>query len=617
MTTAASSTPSTIRFHLFRLVCAAVLPVWLVACLLIYQGYCTKRDQLDKTMLETARSLTKVVDGELASVHASLLALATSPSFVAGDLAAVQRQAGQILKSYPSADILVADATGQELIHTSRPFGSPLPKRNNLDSVRRIFESGKPVVSSLHTGSVSQQFQISIDVPVVLEGKVRYDLALTIRSDPMADILRQSHLPMNWYGLILDSNQILVARTPNSERSIGSKVLTAPQQEPAVEGTAEVTNLEGAPVLVTLCRSAFSNWSVVIEVPKSSVMSALYQWMGWAVFGATAFSLIGIALVLGYVRKIAHAIQSLVHPALSLGRADMVLAPVSYAVKETGEVAQALEQASKLLRARSSERDRAERELLNTMNDLEKQTRERLSALEKLSEKEQMLLQQGRQAAMGEMVGNITNQWRQPLSTLGQMIQQVPVTFTRGELDKKYLDDVAKKSMALIHQMSSTLNDFRNFFRTDKEKVKFRVNAEVQRTLMLLEGSFDMHGIHVEVHGSDDPYIFGYPNEFSQVLLNILMNAKDEFAKKAVQAPRVHITMGGENGRTVVTIADNAGGIPEEIMGKIFDPYFTTKEPKSGTGVGLFMSKTLIEKNMGGSLSVRNNDAGAEFCIEL
>jgi C4-dicarboxylate-specific signal transduction histidine kinase len=109
----------------------------------------------------------------------------------------------------------------------------------------------------------------------------------------------------------------------------------------------------------------------------------------------------------------------------------------------------------------------------------------------------------------------------------------------------------------------------------------------------------------------------GYPNEFSQVLLNIMINARDAFATQNVADPTITIEIGGEEGRCVVTITDNAGGIPEEIIDKIFDPYFTTKGPDKGTGVGLYMSKTIVEKNMGGTLSACNVDGGAQFRIEV
>jgi len=135
--------------------------------------------------------------------------------------------------------------------------------------------------------------------------------------------------------------------------------------------------------------------------------------------------------------------------------------------------------------------------------------------------------------------------------------------------------------------------------------------------LSLVGGSFQNLQIRVEVNTGTDPVITGYPNEFSQVILNILNNAKDALVARAPVEPAISITLHEELGRTVVIIRDNAGGIPEEILDKIFDPYFTTKGPEQGTGLGLFMAKTIIETNMGGQLTVANTGDGAEFRIEV
>jgi signal transduction histidine kinase len=196
-------------------------------------------------------------------------------------------------------------------------------------------------------------------------------------------------------------------------------------------------------------------------------------------------------------------------------------------------------------------------------------------------------------------------------------VQRPPLFYELGDLDKEFLEENARKSMQIIQHMSRTIDDFRNFFKPDKEKVRFSVRDEVTKTLSLAEGSLQGQHISIEVVAEGDPVVEGYPNEFSQVLLNILINARDAIAERAIAAPRVVITVSGEGGRAVVTIADNAGGIPEEIIDKVFDPYFTTKGPQQGTGVGLFMSKNIIEKNMGGLLTVRNLEAGAEFRIEV
>jgi signal transduction histidine kinase len=135
--------------------------------------------------------------------------------------------------------------------------------------------------------------------------------------------------------------------------------------------------------------------------------------------------------------------------------------------------------------------------------------------------------------------------------------------------------------------------------------------------MSLIEDGFKNQHISIEVVAKDDPGIYGYRNEFAQALLNILNNARDALIEREIDVPRVTITICSENDSAVVTVADNAGGIPEEILEKIFDPYFTTKGPQHGTGVGLFMSKTIIEKNMGGRLAARNIGEGAEFRIEV
>jgi len=189
--------------------------------------------------------------------------------------------------------------------------------------------------------------------------------------------------------------------------------------------------------------------------------------------------------------------------------------------------------------------------------------------------------------------------------------------YDMGEFDRKFLAENVEGSMKLIHHMSKTIDDFRNFFKPDKEKSRFKVQEAITDTLTLLEGSLHNPPIKVEIVANDDPVINGYANEFAQVILNLVINAKDVFTEREVSDAKLTITVSSENGFAVVTVADNAGGVPEEIIDKIFEPYFTTKGPQGGTGVGLFMSKTIIEKNMGGKLAVCNKENGAEFRIEV
>lgn len=267
-----------------------------------------------------------------------------------------------------------------------------------------------------------------------------------------------------------------------------------------------------------------------------------------------------------------------------------------------------------------TERKQAEIALVEKRHQLEELNRnleQRIAdAVSESREKDRMLMLQGRQAAMGEMIGNIAHQWRQPLNTLGLIVQELPVIYGRKELNGESLDASVRKAMGVISHMSKTIEDFRNYFKPDKEKILFNVNKAVAKALFLVEPSLKSLEIGIDITEKEQAEIWGYENEYSQVLLNILINCRDAFETSGKERQRlVTITVSIENGHSVVTVADNAGGIPEAILDRVFDPFFTTKGPDKGTGIGLYMAKTIIEKNMGGRLTARNTGDGAEFRI--
>jgi C4-dicarboxylate-specific signal transduction histidine kinase len=238
-------------------------------------------------------------------------------------------------------------------------------------------------------------------------------------------------------------------------------------------------------------------------------------------------------------------------------------------------------------------------------------------AVEELRQKDQMLVLHDRFAVMGEMINNIAHQWRQPLNTLGLVIQQAPAFYGSDEFNLEFLKKNAAQGMELIQSMSHTIDDFMNFFRSDKKVVAFNVNQVINRTLSLIKKSFEDQGVTVVFHPDGDPVAHGFPNEYSQVLLNIFMNARDALIANDVADALISVHTFARGSTSVVTIIDNGGGVPNEIIDRLFDPYFTTKGPDKGTGIGLFRSKTIIDKNMGGKLTVRNIGRGAEFRIEV
>ncbi|QWR78347.1 hypothetical protein E2O03_013000 [Candidatus Magnetomonas plexicatena] len=254
--------------------------------------------------------------------------------------------------------------------------------------------------------------------------------------------------------------------------------------------------------------------------------------------------------------------------------------------------------------------------LNNNLNDMV------IAETEKRLKQEQMLIQQSKMASMGEMIGLIAHQWRQPLNAVGITIQDLEDAYKCGEVNDKYIDNVVDTTMKQVYFMSKTVDDFRDFFIPSKEKALFDVKLNIEELLSMFGHVFSKSNIHVSLQVEEDTFAFtdGYPNELKQVILNILNNSSDAIVSKNCSKVQGTIEIGiGNNedkSEVLLSIKDNGGGIPENVIERIFEPYFTTKGT-DGTGVGLYMSKTIIETNMGGSLTVRNVDDGAEFVIRL
>ncbi|MFA7243284.1 MAG: PAS domain S-box protein [Sulfuricellaceae bacterium] len=258
-----------------------------------------------------------------------------------------------------------------------------------------------------------------------------------------------------------------------------------------------------------------------------------------------------------------------------------------------------------------TEHKRMEEELRRMNETLEQRVQEETA---KNMAQERLLIQQSRLAAMGEMIGNIAHQWRQPLNALGLLISNIKDANDYHELDTAMIDEQAAIGRQLIEKMSTTIDDFRNFFKPNKEKQSFLASDGVAEAVKLVSHSFKNNNIEITVDkNAGNCCAQGYPNEFAQVVLNALSNAKEAIVGKKI-AGKVRVTEEVTENSVIVSIRDNGGGIPEEIMGKVFDPYFTTKE--KGTGIGLYMSKMIME-HMNGNIDIRNIEGGAEVRLTL
>jgi len=254
--------------------------------------------------------------------------------------------------------------------------------------------------------------------------------------------------------------------------------------------------------------------------------------------------------------------------------------------------------------------------LLN--RNLEKLVNEEAS---KRRRNEEILIEKSRLADMGEMVGNIAHQWRQPLNSLGLIVQDFQDAYEHDEIDSQYIANSVNQSMELIKHMSKTIDDFRNFFKPLDNMTVFDLNKEIEAVTALVAPRLINNGIKIHTDNLNEQICaYGFPNQLKQVIINIIGNAIDALSLKIVKdaefTPLINIKIGYTNRTSFIMIENNGEHIPDLILDKIFKPYFTTKED-TGTGIGLYMAKLMIEDNMNGKIYAENTEKGVCFTIEL
>jgi signal transduction histidine kinase len=237
--------------------------------------------------------------------------------------------------------------------------------------------------------------------------------------------------------------------------------------------------------------------------------------------------------------------------------------------------------------------------------------------IEEGKQKDKKILEQAKLARIGSLISMIAHQWRQPLSELSGILMELEMATRFKKADEKHVLKAITKSNTMIDFMSSTIDDFRNFYKPDKTKEEFLVSNSCQKAINIIDAALKNCNVKLNINIKNDKKIYGYPTEFSQVILNIISNAQDILLEKTIKNPRIDIEIDSKGILSIITIKDNAGGISEKNQELIFDPYYSTKDSSKGTGLGLYISKLIIERNMGGELSVYNDEEGAVFKIVI
>jgi signal transduction histidine kinase len=250
-----------------------------------------------------------------------------------------------------------------------------------------------------------------------------------------------------------------------------------------------------------------------------------------------------------------------------------------------------------------------------------------LEGINEIHHREKLLLAQSRSAQMGEMISMIAHQWRQPLTAINAAIigMQTKISLGKFHLETSrerdvfitYLNEKFMQISGYVEFLSMTVDDFRYFYKKEKEKKLVCLNEPVNNALKIIKGSLEANKIDVHINFETSDQIMLFPNELTQVILNLLKNAEDNFLEHKIQNPCIEIKTKKDDNNYLIEICDNGWGIPSEILPHIFDPYFSTKLEKNGTGLGLYMSKLIIEEHHHGMLNVNNQFNGVCFEIIL
>ncbi|MEI8095439.1 MAG: ATP-binding protein [Spirochaetales bacterium] len=584
----------------------------------------TVNDRQVAIILEQERRFIRTVMGEVESLLANISGqdalkqflnrpLGTMSDF---DRLSTQARIGYILSGYINLKGLVSldvFAPGGETFHVGDTLEQTQTRTQLVSELLTQAEAAPTAVfwsgleDNIHSSSAFKKVVTAVKRLPTKIGNTAGESLLVVSYDP-AVLNQTNRVGTRDFSIILDGKRRLVS---HPDEALLGQIVPADILEHVVAGHSEFVyqNQAGTFDVVTLPIQG-TEWLLLHFSSQDTLSGA-----SWAIAGGMLAALLLALVAVFYLRRVISV--QIVRPIgqISAGfqalQADGTAEPPRLATTSRDEIGTLISWYNVFLDSQT--------ELKELNRTLEHRIETEVATSR---EKDSLIIQQGRQASMGEMIGNIAHQWRQPLNTTALLVQEMQLDFDDGKLDKATMDDFSSRLLTVIEAMSSTIDDFRDFFKPNREKVLFSVEHAVETALSFVGPAFKESSIDLVLTKDNPGQLQGYPNELSQVLLNILNNAKDAVAQAQPSRRVVRVCLSAEPGQQIITISDSGGGIPAKVLPKIFDPYFTTKAPGQGTGIGLFMSRTIVERNMGGRLLVSNitlddQTAGAEFRLEL
>ena len=611
--------------------------------LIVHSGMKERADSLQKGYRE-ARRLVNTISREqynlTSNVEQLLMALEHVPEIKKRDVVATNALLSAILKNSPYyANIIVTDQSG-EIWASALPMSTAFSIKERL-SFQQAAKTRRFSTGSYGIGKISRKPTVGFSYPIInTRGDFEGVIAANIDFAQFNDLIRGiqgAGLPKGASFSIIDRNGVIVDRSHGQEKYIGTrlrdelflKMKNGPEKDSFIDGDASGGNWivayrkmllprEDSPYLYI--RSAFPLAGVMEKADRAMFVNVAVL---SSVLSVVMLSVIflGNTFFVKRLKKLQEAAQRLAGGDLEA----RVFDPVEKS--EIGRLAQAFNGMASRLSARQAELIKSEHEL----SELNKNLAKRVEVeTDRRLDHERLLARHARLVAMGEMIGAIAHQWRQPLATLGATIQSIRMAWEHDCIDDTFMKKAEEDAQKQLYYMSDTIEDFRDFFRPEKIAEVFDVREKIDEVMILVSPQFAHSGVLLQrIDNLPDCRlcIKGYQNEFKQALLNLVSNAFDAIIDKAIRRANaseaaedhgtVAILVTQEDNKVVIEVQDDGCGIPPEHKDKLFDPYFTTKSGDKGTGIGLFMSKLIVEESMGGRLTFTSGPDGTVFVMEL
>lgn len=575
-----------IRTRLLIIILAILVPAFAAAALAVGYVYVEERRAQENSVTEAVRAFALLVQNDLETREGTLHALAASPALAEGNLAEFQAHARLLAPTRDTAIILL-EPDGRQIMNTRALPGQALPerRRSNIEALIAQYGPGRTLVSDLYPAPFGGQHDFVIQVPVRVKGQLRYFLSMSEDATRLQRLLEIQRFPKNWQAVIVDRSSRIIARTVEPERFRGRTVNAEAARQFAArrEGIFKGVNLAGMPVQGFFSAVPDVGWKVMVTIPQAELRRVPLH--AAAFLGAMMALLLVLALAgARWVGRRAIApIEQLGRSADDLGKGI----EVAYAPQEVAE-----------LDAVARRMADASVEIRRARHDMERRVAEAVAASEQA---QQALMRSQKLEALGRLTGGIAHEFNNLLQTLTTALQLAALTSNQPKVQS--LIDTCKRTVGRASALTTRLGSFGRV--QDARLLTVDPAEQVRNSLQLIRGAL-RHGITLDIECEDDAWpVTIDPLQFDLALLNLAINARDAMAaggRLQIRVRNTHLEpamerRGGDY--VVVTVADSGSGMPPDVLARALDPFFTTKAPGEGTGLGLPQAYAFATQSQG------------------